>query len=443
MNKETALQRLKTKAFSGPAGAVFRGMATLAVGNIAARIIGIAAIPILTRLYSPEDFGALAIFTSLISILAPIITLRYVLALPLPRRDGMAINLLTLSAGLMLCMSLLVGLVLWVFGTQLLGLFSMKILAPYWWLIVVGLIGGSGYELLSLWATRKRAYKHIAQTTATQSLLGNLTKLGLGFLSIKPLGLLIGQAVSSSAGITSLWLRFRADFARNRRFISISRIKAVAGRYRHFPIYRLPSQFLLVFSTQSLVLFFAATYGAQDTGQLSMALTVIALPLSILGHSVSQAYYAETAKIGVRNPDKLIEVTQIVTKKLFIIALAPFLVLMLGGEYLFAIFFGKQWIVSGNFASLLSVYLVAQFVTAPVMNIFNIMNKQAIFLAINMTRTALMVSIFLVAAPLLSLRSIETIFIYSIVMAVFYSGIYLFVIHQIKNLQIKSERNAD
>lgn len=435
MSTSGKIQRLKNRAFSGPAGNVFRGMATLAVGNIAARIIGIAAIPVLTRLYSPEDFGALAVFTSIISILTPIITLRYVLALPLPRRDGMAINLLVLSAALMLGMSLIVGLALWAFGPHLLGLFSMEILAPYWWLIIFGLIGGSGYEILSLWATRKRAYKHIAKTTATQSLMGNATKLILGFMAIKPLGLLIGQVISISGGIASLWLHFKKDFAKNRSFISISRIKVVAGRYRHFPIYRLPSQLLLAFSTQSPVLFFATIYGAQDTGQLSMALTVIALPLSILGNSVSQAYYAETAKIGLRNPGSLIEVTRIVTRKLFLISLVPFLTLALGGKYLFTIIFGSPWITSGEFASILSVYLVAQFVTAPVMNIFNIMNKQAVFLFINMFRAALMLLIFLVAVPLLSTTSTEIISIFSICMTFFYAGIYFFVIYQLKNLQ--------
>ncbi|MAO13085.1 MULTISPECIES: lipopolysaccharide biosynthesis protein [Marinobacter] len=434
------IQRVKDRAFSGPAGNVFRGMATLAAGNIAARLIGIAAIPVLTRLYSPEDFGVLAVLTSLVAILAPIISLRFVLAIPLPRRDGVAINLLVLSTVIMLGMILIASLVFWLFGKQLLGLFSMESLAPHWWLIIFGLIGVGGYEMLSLWATRRRAYKDIAQTTAIQSLIGNLIKLMLGFLAIKPLGLLIGQVLSSGGGVISLWLRFRTDFSSNRRHISIERVLLTAARYRHFVIFRLPSQFFLAFSTQSPLLFFSAVYGAHDTGQLSMALVIIALPLSVIGHSISQAYYAEVAKIGVKDSAQLIKITRIVTRKLFLMSIVPCLILMFGGAYIFDFFFGNKWSVSGSFASLLSIYLIAQFSTSPVMNVFNIINKQGVFLLINMMRAILMVLVFVVVAPYLSLLSYETVLLYSLVMAVFYVCIYLLVISQLEKLRGREGR---
>ncbi len=429
------VSRWKERLFSGPAGNVFRGMATLAIGNIAARVIGIVSLPILTRLYSPEDFGVLAVFTSLISILAPVITLRYVLAMPLPRRDEMAINLMALCIGLMITMSSLVGVVLWLNSNEILSLFSMELLAPYWWLIVLGLIGSGFYEVLSFWATRKRAYSHISQTTAMQNLLGNLAKLAMGFISIKPLGLLVGQVVSSSGGTLSLWFRLREDFSINHKFISADRIKLIARRYSQFPVYRLPSQLLLVFSIQSPVLFFAAIFGPLVTGQLSMALTVTAIPLSILGNSVSKAYYAETAKIGIRNPELLITVTRSVTKKLLIASFVPFLILAFGGKHIFVFLFGENWADSGVFASMLAIYLITQFVTAPVMNIFNVLNRQAVFLAINTLRAILMVGIFIGVAPWLDLGATQTLLMYSFGMAIFYMGIYFFVIQVLNSLK--------
>src|SRR5690554_359562 len=133
------LRKVLSKAFGGSASNVFKGMATLALGSGIARIIGIAAIPVLTRLYSPEAFGVLAVFSALLAILAPLLTLRYVLAVPLPRHDGMAFNLLIMSASLMLVMTLLISLLLWIFGEQLLSILSMEALAPWRWLIVFGL----------------------------------------------------------------------------------------------------------------------------------------------------------------------------------------------------------------------------------------------------------------------------------------------------------------
>jgi O-antigen/teichoic acid export membrane protein len=410
-------------------------MATLATGSIAARVIGLAAIPILTRIYSPEDFGTLAVFSSLVALLTPFFTMRYVLALPLPRRDGMAINLFVLCSGLLLCMSLITALLILKYGEDLLAVASMELLVPYIWLILLALIGGSSYEIMTSWALRKQAYKPIATTTVVQGLVGNFVKLLLGFLAIKPLGLLIGHVISTCGGTFALSRQFKLDFIKNWHFVSFSKVKWVACRYKSFPIYRLPSQVLLGFSTQAPLLFFVAIYGAYDTGQLSIALTAIALPLSILGQGVSSAFYAETAKIGIKYPDQLIEITKAVTMKLFIFSIAPALVLFFGGEYIFSIVLGENWKLGGFFASTLSIYLVAQFVTAPVMNIFNILEKQGVYLVINIIRSILMALIFLVFANLFGLDSQQIILLYSISMSLFYFGIYAFLVYELKKLK--------
>ena len=424
MNEEPApkpskIRRLKDSAFSGPAGTVFRGMTTLAVGNITARVISLAAIPVLTRLYSPDDFGALAVFTSLIALLAPIITLRYVLALPLPRLDGMAINLLALSASLMLCMSLIVGLGLWAFGVQLLGFFSMEVLAPYRWLIILGLVGGGGYEILSLWATRKRAYKPIAKTTATQSLLGNAIKLLLGFMTIKPLGLLIGQVVSTSGGIASLWLHFRKDFAKNFRFLSFNRIKTVATHYRHFPIYRLPSQLLLAFSAQAPLLLTAIIYDAETTGQLGLALMAISLPIGLLSDSMSKAYYAEISNVGKKHPKRIRLITHSMLKRLLVISLPPAILLALFGETLFILAFGIEWQLAGQFAALLAAYLVFQFLQVPVSRILFVFEGHRLLLLLNVQRTLLVLACF-AAAYYWHLNAVKMVLAYAILLSVHY-----------------------
>lgn len=433
----TLITRARYSLFSGPAGAVFRGMATLAAGSIAARVIGLASIPIVTRLYGPEDFGALAVFTSFIVILAPVITLRYVLAMPLPRRDGMAINLLALSSCIMLVMSLLLALALWSFGEQLLALFSMQQISPYWWLIVLGLLGTAGHEMLSLWATRKRAYKPIAQTTAIQSLLGNIVKIGFGLFAIKPLGLLIGQVIMSGGGIGSLWLHFNKDFSSNAHFISRRRMAIVAGRYRHFPVYRLPSQFLLIFSAQAPILFFANIYDAEVTGNLSMALIIIAIPMSLLGKSMSNAYYAEAAYVGKNEPGKLRQITKQVVSKLFFLSLLPAFVLFNWGPELFSLFLGDNWRNSGEFASLLSIYLVAQFVTSPVITIFNVLEKHVLFLAINAIRVLGLIFIFIVLPHCFSVSEYQLVLFYSFYMAFLYMSVYGFVVAYLKKLESK------
>ena len=177
-------RRLLKRAFGGEASGVFRGMAKLATGSGIAKIFGILSLPILTRLFSPEDFGALAMFNALISILMPVLTLRYVSALPLPRQDGTALNLLAASFLLMIVVTALLFLPIMLLGDAAWALIGMDVLAPYWWLLVIGLFAVASYDALTMWATRQRAYGVIARTTVSQSFSGAVVKLLLGALAL-------------------------------------------------------------------------------------------------------------------------------------------------------------------------------------------------------------------------------------------------------------------
>lgn len=337
------LRRLLSKAFGGSASNVFKGMATLALGSGIARIIGIAAIPVLTRLYSPEDFGVLAVFSAMLSILAPLLTLRYVLAIPLPRHDGMAFNLLILSAFLMLIMTLSISFLLWAFGGQLLAVFSMEELAPWWWLIALGLLASASYEMLALWATRRRNYRVIARTSVWQSAIGSIVKIGLGLLALKPLGLLIGQVVASGGGVGTLFRGFGGEFKDNWRFLRWSRMRKAAWRHRGFPFFRVPSQFLLAISSQAPLLFMAVLYDAKTTGQFGLALMALGLPLQLFGRTLAKAFYAEAANLGNKQPAEVRRMAHAVIKRLAIFSPIPAIVLFLFGPMIFTLLFGDEW----------------------------------------------------------------------------------------------------
>ena len=166
----------------------------------------VASIPILTRLYTPYDYGVLAVFVGLIAVISPILSLRYVVAIPLPKKDESAINLVALSLMLMGCMSVVIGLIFYFFIDVFAQWFDIAVLQDFWWLIILGAIAVALYEMLSLWATRQQHYSIIARTKVTQSLIGEGSKIVLGLLAIKPLGLLIGNIFEQSAGSISCLL---------------------------------------------------------------------------------------------------------------------------------------------------------------------------------------------------------------------------------------------
>lgn len=380
------LKKSMARTSNDESGRLFKGMLTLLLGAGAARILGLLFIPILARIYSPEDFGVLALYTSLVTVLSPTLTLRYVQAIPLPKTDVMAFNLFFLCLKLILFGTLVIAIVFFFLGEIILSWFNMQVLVSWWWLIVLGIAGTAFYELFSLWATRQKKFKVIAKTQIRQSFVGNITKVALGLLALKPIGLVIGQFLSQSAGITSFIKESLADF--KRLFSSKDRKKEhfLAKYYQDFVWYRLPSQFLMLSSVQAPVLMMAALYDKEVTGQLSLALMALSLPVNLIGSAMAKAYYAEVAEIGKKDRAKIRRITFAVQKKLFAVGTPVMIGGMIFVKPIFELVFGEAWSVAGQYAVFLAPFMLLQFTSSPLVQVINVVSKQLTFLIINVLR---------------------------------------------------------
>jgi O-antigen/teichoic acid export membrane protein len=410
---------MKARLSGGAASRVFSGMATLVLGSSVSRVIGIAAIPVLTRLYSPEDFGVLAVFTALVAILAPLVTLRFVLAIPLPRHDGLALNVAFVAVIAMLISTVLFSAAMLFWAQPLLEIVSMEDLVPWWWLIPICILGTAGYEALSLWATRMRSYRIIALTNVTQSAAGAATMIILGLLALQPLGLLIGRIVAQSGGMMRMMREFLNQFRAERRHLSLRRMRKVAWRYRGFPIWRVPSQFLTVFAAQAPLLFMGALFNAHITGQLGLAVMALAVPVGIIGNAAGQALLGEASAARKQDPGRILEMCLKTQIRLFLLALGPAAILFLFGEPIFVGFFGAAWSEAGVFASFLSLALVFQFTSSPLVQVVALLEDQSVMLLMNIVRVVGLVGLFLVAKAS-GLEPVSTIAAYSWFSACFY-----------------------
>lgn len=379
-------------------GAIFRNMAKLVTGDGVARIIGLLTAPIITRIYLPEHMGVLSIFIALVSLLAPFATFRYSQAIPLPKNDGLALNLTVLSFIILSISSFILFFIFSLFSSQILSLLSMEQLIHYWWLLPIAFAGTGLYELLSSWAIRKREFKTFAKTKVWQKAIGDLVKIAFGFAGFKPLGLLIGFVVTQAGGILRLFRYFSHYFSTNISFVSKNRMRFLSKRYSDFPKYRIPSQFLLTLSARVPLFYFAWHFGANTTGQIGLALMMLSLPITLIGTSTGKAFYAEIARIGKKKPEDILKVTKNITKKLSLVSIIPFLILFIFGPWLFKIVFGDLWYEAGVFARILSLYLLTQFIYSPISEgIFNVFEKQSVVLLIEMSRVFMAFFVFFVS----------------------------------------------
>ena len=271
----------------------------------------------------------------------------------------------------------------------------------------------------------------MANTQVRQSTIGAVAKIGLGLLGLKPLGLLIGQILLQSSGWMMLFRKFRQGHSGLARHLSGRRMVFLLRSYADFPKYRMPSQFLLSFSAKAPLLFFAWHFGSEATGQFGLALMIMALPMALLGNTVSQAYYAEIASVGRKRPEAIYKITRSITRKLFGMSVLPFLILLFLGPGLFQLVFGAVWRPAGVFASIMAVYLLTQFVSSPIVSALNVFGKQNFFLLMNVLRVGCIVVPFLLGY-LLDLAQTTTLVLYSLSMSALRLYLYFWIMRIIK-----------
>ena len=73
----------------------FRNVVVLASGTMVSQVIILIALPFITRLYSPTEYGVYSMYTSIISIMLMLVSFSYENAITLPEEDKMASSLLS------------------------------------------------------------------------------------------------------------------------------------------------------------------------------------------------------------------------------------------------------------------------------------------------------------------------------------------------------------
>ncbi|MDQ2914197.1 MAG: oligosaccharide flippase family protein, partial [Chloroflexota bacterium] len=157
-----------------------------------AQVLNVLAAPVVTRLYTPAEFGIFAVFISMLSIAVVPASLRYEAAIPLPNDDDTARRLVLLCFGLLAVTGSVTAIGVIVFGGALVDLMNAHVPERYLLLLPVSLVGVGAIQILGSWAVRLKSFGDIARARVTQSAAQVGTQLGLGMLHAGPIGLLLG-----------------------------------------------------------------------------------------------------------------------------------------------------------------------------------------------------------------------------------------------------------
>lgn len=330
-----------------------------------AQIINIILMPVLSRLYTPEDFGVLALFSSVVSLLATVSGFRYYLVLPLARRESYANAVVWLSILLQVIFTMIIAFTVLLFGHSL-NETRYEALFPYRYIIPLCILAIGIYSLAVQWAIKEKSFSLIAKTKLTQVLAGSVIKVSGAFICKGALWLLLGYVAAQSCGGFTL-IRHLMQKKGIPPF-NLVKIKRVALYYRNMCLIDTPGALLNMAGAYMLPIVIAYFYADGVVGSFSMAQNLLVLPGVIIGHSIGQIFSQKAAEAYYNGT--LGYLTGRTFELLARVGLFPVLLCSLFAPEIFVLALGNQWREAGYFASLLGPWIAANFIYSPMSVLF-------------------------------------------------------------------------
>ena len=345
---------------------------TLIFGTLLAQLIPIALQPILRRIYSPEEFGLFAVYLSLIGMVVVAANLRYESTIVLPKDDDKASNLVVGGFFISVVFSLVLFILLFFFGDNLIQLLSLpKEISKWLYMLPFSVFVISCSRILNFWLTRKKAFKASAiNKIARRSSEGVIQTVGNTFQSS---GLIIGNIVGDTVNLFVSILQ-SVKHGLSFRIYKFSITKQQLIKYIDFPKYSTISTLLNSVSLFLPVIIINHFYSQEVTGYFDLSRQMLSLPLALVSMAVSQVLIQKIVEYK-QNRKKI---TKLVTKiALVLLAMSALgiLTIELFGIELFTFIFGDEWELSGKITQILIFSYAIKFVVSPLTSVFIALEK--------------------------------------------------------------------
>jgi len=402
----------------------------LSGGTFIAQILPVAVSPILSRMYSPSDFGVFALFVSIASIISVIATGTYEFAIMLPEKDEDAINVAAVAFIFNIAVSLLFLLIVLLFKNPILKLLKAGSLSFWIYFAPLTVFFTGLFAILNYTNNRFKLYKDISEAAILKGIVLSSIQLIMGLFKTGPFGLISGQIISQSVGNTKLFLNIK-----NRNLlkqIKKDKIKEIAKRYSNFPKYSLWGALLKVSGYQITNMLIGAFFGPYYLGQYYMAFRILDIPTTFIGSAIAQVFFKEATE-ELQNTGRVINTFRSTLKKLLIISIPTFSIIFIFVKPLFPVIFGQSWKDAGLYAMILSPFWGIRFISSSLSLTIIIYEKNKIYTLYN-----LLINLINILAVVMFRNLIHFVF-FIIFISVCLSLLYLILLIYFYKLSIKEK----
>ena len=344
---------LSTKKLTASISIVFSGV-------VVSQIINLASLPILTRLFTPEDFGVLGIFVSIMTIALSLSSLKLEMAIPVQNSDKAAKDVFFAGILITTLISISSYLVLYTVDAS----FGLNLIGEYYYFISLGIFIGGVFQLLNYFAVFKKDYKAISISRVIQSSSSVFIQVLLGFFWKSPVILLIGYIVNLGGGFHYLINRLKIQLPKS---YTLGKFKKTVYENKSFPKYSVIESLANTAGLQLPLLMIAYILGLVEIGYLFLAIKIFQAPIGLISTSVSQVFYSKSNEVKCDKQKAML--VQDVLIFLIKFGVSGLILLVALSNVSVTYIFGNKWESVSYYMLILAPWFTLQLIVSPLSTI--------------------------------------------------------------------------
>jgi O-antigen/teichoic acid export membrane protein len=405
---------------------VIKNISKLASGALLSQFIMFITIPVLTRIYSPEEYGIQGLFLSVVSIASVIITLNYHQAIPLEKtnRELESMAGISLYFSIISTFILLVGCVIWIF-------FGGRMEAAF---LPIGAFLLSVILVLEMLCYKLKMFNLQVKSQVSFAIVGQSLKIILGFFHAFGLTLLLSVIIAYITKCLILIIGVNKKISLSNVFLKRNdgvRCASLMKKHSSLPLYRMPQTLITALAINLPIYVLATNYGLSESGYYSLAIGVLGVPLVLIGNSVTNVLFPRMAELNNQDSSLMFKYACNFMTLMGVVTALPFFVFYLYSADLFLIVFGDVWVEAGVYASVLCIQYFFTILSRPVVVAITILNRNRFYLYFEVFSSVVkLLTVFLVFYGGLSAR--DLVFSYSYVASMMYVILILWFIFRFK-----------
>lgn len=332
--------------------------------NAIAQVISVITLPILSRIYSPADFGLLTTYTLLQSLILSFITGRIDWLVPNAKSPVRALRLIRLGYVISIALLCLVSVGIF-FGRGLIApALNLAEESKIFLILPIGIMAGAFQLLWQSWYIFTGSLSQVGKSKLIQALVTIFASLALGWTVLGGYALVIAYVFGFCAAAMVLF--FGVDTKSKAQMQSKS--SNAMHLLSHYKTQLFSSSALSVINvamTMSLTFLLITFYSAQIVGWYGLVFRVATAPIGLLTTALVQSFWSDAALLAKTDPVELRSFYLSSVKRLTWLSIPIAAVTLCGPLYIPFVFGVEEWSGAGMLLMAVTPYIVGMIIFSP------------------------------------------------------------------------------